>query len=158
MRPITAAVISGVAVHGGAFAEQARRPNRTRLRELRAWRARSFAAYVIFAGVLTGGWMIGGISLAVPPPQEQVGPRPPGAQSAGWIVQQLPDGESCNYTVFDNITQQVGGRMTDACQADPRQNVSWRGFSWGRNDPGAATDRGSTRRSHHRLNQNGRPT
>jgi hypothetical protein len=130
MRPTTAAGASGAVAHGIPLPEQSRRPNLLQRREARARRVRGLVACVIFAGMFAIGWMISN-KPPVSKPVEEVGPKPPVEKSAGWIVQELPDGQNCNYTVFDNITQQVGEATTDACQTERRG--PGRGFSWGRN-------------------------
>jgi len=132
MRPTTAAGASEVAAHGGPLAEQARRPNQAHVREVRARRVRGVVACIVFAGMLAIGWMIGAKPPAAPSVQEEIAPKPPVEQTAGWIVEELPDGENCNDTVFDNVTQQVGPLSTEACQPNPRRNGAGRGFSWPR--------------------------
>jgi hypothetical protein len=133
MRSTTAAGASGVAARGGALPEDMRRPTRSRSREARARRVRGFVACVIFAAMLGIGWVMG---VGHPPPKEQVveepAPKLPGKQSAGWIVQELPGGEQCNYTLFDNLTQEVGEPATNVCPTKGRGNP-WQGYTWGRN-------------------------
>ena len=132
MRQTTSAGAWGTAAYGRDLVVRARRLNRSRSREARARLARGLVACAVFLALLGAGWMIGTRSLVTAPPDETAAAKA-GERNAGQILAELPDGISCIYTPFDNVTQQVGAPQTVLCDSVMRkQRGSRTEFSWGR--------------------------
>jgi len=145
MRSTTAADASRSAAERRDLTVQAHRPERFRLREARTRRVRGAVACAAFLAMLLTGWLIGTKSFVTPPPSDarKTAAAPSSAEhlmkanapTAGWVVHELPGGESCQYTLFDNVSQWFGEPITALCEDSARKQAERqnRAFSWGRN-------------------------
>jgi hypothetical protein len=123
----------------GGVTERARRPERPYSREARARYGRGLIAFGVFLAMLTAGLMLGSHAVISPAQKEAARQKKEreakqaAERTTGWIVQELPDGLTCQYTKFDNVTQQVGAPSRALCEEALRERMGGRtGFSWGR--------------------------
>jgi hypothetical protein len=139
MRPTMTAGAARPAASGGDLAERASRPERSHVREMRARNMRGLIACAVFLFMLGAAVLIGNNSIVNPTKNEAVErkkqreAKQAAERTSGWIVQELPDGLTCQYLKFDNITAQVGQPNLAACEEALRVRAEGRtGFSWGR--------------------------
>ena len=119
----------------------ARRLTTFRSREIRARRVRGLIAALILVALLGAGWLAETSSVLVKMREGAVaafGTKPPTDQpkisTAGRLVYELPDGETCTYVPFDNVTEWMGEPTTTMCESTVRKlrAAKTTDFSWGR--------------------------
>jgi hypothetical protein len=139
MRHTMDAGASKPAVNDGHLVERARRPEQLHAREARARYGRGLVAFTIFLMMLTAGLMIGTHAVISPAQKEAAAKKrereakQAAERTTGWIVQELPDGLTCQYIKFDNVTERVGAPTLALCEEALRERIAGRpGFSWGR--------------------------
>ena len=141
MRPFTTARVWRPVGHHGVPAILARRLTTIRSREIRVRRVRGLIAALILLALLGAGWLADTSNVLVKMRDGTVaafGTKPPTDQprtsTAGRLVYELPDGESCTYIPFDNVTEWVGEPTTTMCESVARKlrTSKTTDFSWGR--------------------------
>jgi hypothetical protein len=135
MRLTANAGASKFAALGGNLAEQARRPEHVRSRELRALITRGLIAFLAFFILLGAGWMMGTHPTG-DTPKDKARPSKSGDRDVGRIVLELPDGLHCEYLAFNNISQWTGAPRRAICEDAARVardlEETPRPFAWGR--------------------------
>lgn len=85
---------------------------------------------MVFFILLASGWMIG--SKFHLKSDDHTVKISPAERTKGRIVTPTPDGVSCTYTSFDNVTQKVSAPTTALCEAIVLERTGRPGFQWGR--------------------------
>jgi len=156
MRPTEAAGARRLEVFHLVLSLLVRRPEGFNWHEQRGRVAAALLACLIFVAVVGIGWLLGTKppsppakkpATATEESQKKKGPkralvndgnvtiielRDP---TSGRIVYELPDGLSCLYVPFDNVSQWMGEPVTAVCEDTARkQRRPTTTFSWGRGE------------------------
>ena len=154
MRPTEAAGARRLEVFRLVLSLLARRPERFSLHEQRGRVAAALLACLTFIALVGIGWLLGTRTPTLPNKKpgittEQSQKKEAAKQAAstdgsaasidmsdptgGRIIYELPDGLSCLYVPFDNVTERMGEPMMAICEDTARKQRRPMGtFSWGR--------------------------